>query len=678
MKPTFFACLAALAAAFSAAAQTRIDLQSQGRNIDFSDAASTRPFRTGTALPASCAVGETYFKTDAPAGENLYACTAADVWTLQSGANPVPATAGQANRVLSNDGSVPQWRALGGDLSGAPEAAVVGGLQGRGVSAAEPTDGEVLRWNSGLGLWQPFPVAGTAGANYSQTFTDQTSVSIAGTAHGFGTARLIVACYDASTPAAVIAPSSVTVHPTTYDVTVAFGSSVSGTCVVNGSGASNTASLTSSNTFAPGVTQTFQGALIATSAERTAPVKSGSSLPGTCAAGDQFFKTDATPGQNLYFCTAANTWTQMAGTQLLTSVFGRTGAVTAATGDYSFSQITGTVGNSQLATGLDAVKIGAGTVTNTVFGHIANVTADVQGQLDSKAASGHAHTAAGDVSGDLGSLTVTKIEGRAVSATAPADGQALVWNAGASSWQPGNVAGGGMTAAQLSDFSTVRTGATELTIGGNCSTGSPCNVRFGNTAYNLTHGCTATLASGTGMAYIYVIPGGTLMVGHNATVTASGCTAQSGVTNFPADAIPLYTWTATSGAWDASGGHDYRAFLSTKSMVAGTGVATVESGGRTTVSVDAATVPTYLTGSATIDFGSLAQGTCSSDQTFTLLGAMTGDAVAPGWPATLESGLTGVIRVSAANTVAVRLCNLSGATVDPASATFRATLVRSF
>jgi hypothetical protein len=57
-------------------------------------------------------------------------------------------------------------------------------------------------------------------------------------------------------------------------------------------------------------------------------------------------------------------------------------------------------------------------------------------------------------------------------------------------------------------------------------------------------------------------------------------------------------------------------------------------------------------------------------------GAAIIDGVAAGWPATLESGLVGMMRVSAVNTVEVKLCNWSGSTVDPASQVFRATLVR--
>lgn len=44
----------------------------------------------------------------------------------------------------------------------------------------------------------------------------------------------------------------------------------------------------------------------------TAPARKGAGAPGgTCVAGEQYFRTDGTAGMNLYFCTAANVWTQM-------------------------------------------------------------------------------------------------------------------------------------------------------------------------------------------------------------------------------------------------------------------------------------------------------------------------------------------------------------------------------
>ena len=66
----------------------------------------------------------------------------------------------------------------------------------------------------------------------------------------------------------------------------------------------------------------------------------GAVNPATCSVGQVFFNTGAPVGRNLYFCTASNTWTQMHGD--VTSAFGRTGAVTAQAGDYTYAQISNT------------------------------------------------------------------------------------------------------------------------------------------------------------------------------------------------------------------------------------------------------------------------------------------------------------------------------------------------
>lgn len=83
----------------------------------------------------------------------------------------------------------------------------------------------------------------------------------------------------------------------------------------------------------------------------------------------------------------------------------------------------------------------------------------------------------------------------------------------------------------------------------------------------------------------------------------------------------------------------------------------------------------YLTASTTINFGSIGDGNCAAS-TLTLAGAVAGDNVAAGWPSGLETGLTGSMFVSAADTIAVRLCNFSGAAVDPASGTFKAAITK--
>ena len=200
------------------------------------------------------------------------------------------------------------------------------------------------------------------------------------------------------------------------------------------------------------------------SANATKPFKSGTTLPSVCGVGEMFFKQDAAAGANLYGCTSLNTWT-----------------------------------------------------------------------LEQTSSAGP---------------------------------------------------GAGM-ASQLGDFAVVRTSATALSIGANCSAATPCNVRFGSVLYSFSGGATVSISGGTGMAYIYVASTGALTVGHNLTASCSGaCVLQSGVTSFPADAIPLFTWSATNGTWDVAGGADQRALLSSKSIIASTGLTGVESSGKTVIAVD--------------------------------------------------------------------------------------------
>lgn len=75
-------------------AQTLVDLRTQSKSVDFSSASTTKPIKTGTALPAACGVGEAFFQTNAPAGSNLYLCTAQNSWTLQVGATGPAGPAG--------------------------------------------------------------------------------------------------------------------------------------------------------------------------------------------------------------------------------------------------------------------------------------------------------------------------------------------------------------------------------------------------------------------------------------------------------------------------------------------------------------------------------------------------------------------------------------------------------
>ena len=81
MKKKFLVCTLALALPLGA--QTRISAKTQARDFDLSGLEIVRPFPVSTFLPPTCAVGEIRFKTNVPAGQNLYTCVSANTWMVQ-------------------------------------------------------------------------------------------------------------------------------------------------------------------------------------------------------------------------------------------------------------------------------------------------------------------------------------------------------------------------------------------------------------------------------------------------------------------------------------------------------------------------------------------------------------------------------------------------------------------
>lgn len=228
----------------------------------------------------------------------------------------------------------------------------------------------------------------------------------------------------------------------------------------------------------------------------------------------------------------------------------------------------------------------------------------------------HTHAAGGDVAGELTALTVARIQNRPVASTAPTGGQVLGWNATTSQWEPqaASSGGGASTASQLGDLAAAYVNSTQLRIGAQCTASSPCNVRIGGTVHAFTASAVATLSAGTGTAYFYVSKDGVLTVGHNLTVSCAGC-VQEPATSFPSGSVPLFTWTATNGAWDASGGTDWRAFLSNHPVTVGTGLVGVDAGGQTLVSVNTAVVGLRVAVPASAA-GSCTAGSWAADSTY--------------------------------------------------------------
>src|ERR1035441_6522088 len=650
------------------AGQTLVDLRTQSKSVDFSAAGSTKPMQTGSSLPSRCAGCQFFLLTTAPAGSNVYACNPANTWAVEGGSLSV--NSGTTNEVLSSNGSSIQWLALGGDISGAPGGLTVNRLQGRSVSNTAPSSGQVLQWNAVTSQWNPAPAQA---GNAAYVFVSQVSLTIPGTVHQFGTANLVVNCYDNSTPPQQVEPDKIQISPTTYNVTAHFNTAQTGYCVVNGAGSAAVAAGGGAVSSVFGRT----GAVMAQTGDYGFGQISGSvgssQLPG--AGGDvtgtltaatvtgiqnrAVANTAPANGQALVWNSGASAWqpSTVSGGGAVSSIFGRTGAVTAQTGDYSFGQISGSVGSGQLpgaggdvsgtltaatvtgiqnravantapangqalvwnsgASAWQPSTVSGGGAVSSIFGRAGGVTAQTGdysfGQISGSVGSGQLPGAGGDLSGTLTTATVKAIQGQPVSSTLPGNGQALVWSSAASAWQPSTVSGSGSgvtMAYQLGDLAAVRTSSTVLSIGAGCTPTSPCNVRFGYQVYSVTNSATATIGgSGIGTAYIYIDSSGTLMVGNNLTVTCSaGCTQQAGITSFPPNVLPVYAWTATNGTWDATGGHDERAFMAAKVLASGQGIVVTEASNQSTLAVDNGVIPTYLMNSATLNFPNIEIG----------------------------------------------------------------------
>ncbi len=563
-------------------------------------------------------------------------------WTPQAVAGGVSSVNGRTGTVTPQTGDYSfgqisgtvagtQLPPAGGDLSGALAAPAVSKLQGRTLSATAPNSGQVLAWDGTQ--WVPqtpagggvSSVNGRTGVVTAQT-GDYSFAQISGVA---GNGQLPAAGGDLSGTLASATVSKLqnrsmaSTAPSTGQVLGWDGSQWTPQTVAGGNMA-NAVDKTVANNYTAGAKQTFSASL-ATSGMNLTP----GTLPLVPAAGDM--AVDSMDANKLKVYDGVQWNTLATATNYVATFTGQSSVLVLGSSHRlgTANLIVDCYDASDPAQRVEPDKVLIDPLTY-------NVTVNfTSAQTGSCVLSGQ--TATGGATGD-----------------------------------------GATVSSQLGDLSFVMTTPTVLTVGLNCKPDTPCNVGLGSTVVSVVTSSTVTLTGGTGAAYLYMDPSGVLTVGHNLSLTCSaGCTAVSGITSFPVGSVPLYSWTATAGVWDGSGGNDRRAFLSTRNVAAGAGMVALDLGMQTVLAVDSATVPTYLSATAILDFGSLAPGVCN-ELTFGLAGANGGDPLAAGWPTAMEGGLIGTMRVSAAGTVAVRLCNLSGSVLDPAAATYRATVVRSF
>jgi len=357
----------------TATAQTQIDLATQVKRVDFSKASSTLPLQTGTSLPSACAVGQMYFKTDAPAGTNLYACTATNTWSVQGGITGTNCWADASSQTIrcqdpsgnlytvvksATSATANQWvdyiGTNGAPHTSQPTAGAVGAVadpgsngvpyrSGAGTATAASADQmsgpffcqdggtssayscslapAVAGYTAGTTYWFRANTANSGSATLSlnglgaKPIVKQANQSLA--ANDIRAGQWVMVTYDGAN----MQMQSQTGNASGGSVSTVFGRAGAVTAQTGDYTFSQIGGTASAAQLPTVAMRTDQGNVVTAGtqdfrqAAHTLPMKSGLStaLPSTCSAGETYFATDVAAGNNLFGCTAPNVWTQQAG-----------------------------------------------------------------------------------------------------------------------------------------------------------------------------------------------------------------------------------------------------------------------------------------------------------------------------------------------------------------------------
>lgn len=157
----------------------------------------------------------------------------------------------------------------------------------------------------------------------------------------------------------------------------------------------------------------------------------------------------------------------------------------------------------------------------------------------------------------------------------------------------------------------------------------------------------------------------TMVDGRGLWLAAPTIGAASAITNYTGLFVPNQGAAGITNAYGID--------IAAQSGAATTNVG-LRNAGTTILGSSGTAISAIRSASATLNFGSIAAA-ASEDLTITVTGAAVGDSVSHGLPAAPAAGIMFNAFVSATNTVTVRATNITGSPVDPASATYRATVI---
>jgi hypothetical protein len=124
MRTLFFSFLLGV----GCCAQTTVDLGKQSKNVDFSNAPSTTPWKMGSTLPSTCRTGEVFFNTANNNGLNINICLN-DAWVAFTGTlGSLPVQSGSAGLYLRTNGTNLVWSNIITGASGAIDCATLPGV----------------------------------------------------------------------------------------------------------------------------------------------------------------------------------------------------------------------------------------------------------------------------------------------------------------------------------------------------------------------------------------------------------------------------------------------------------------------------------------------------------------------------------------------------------------------